>query len=88
MREAQFEYKCRRCGTVFTEGLTGTKKAESSLLEYISGLIPIFDVGIFVDKHVHSVCDLWIDEGKTLVQGQGIADLIGIRFVYEEDERG
>ncbi len=72
MKEIKFQYKCRKCGEVYTGGRTGEEGAQVRLTcEVFGHPIP--------ERH-------WGEEPRLLgvhhcKNGQGVADLIGYEVV-------
>ena len=65
MDEARFQYRCRRCEALFTEGVTGAARAEASLVQAIVGHRNVSIVPAMLTMHRCS-------DGC-----RGIADLVG-----------
>jgi len=78
MKVAKFQYKCRQCGEVYTDGITSVKNAKEILIN------AVFDFKIKLDIelpptmiNVHS-CKRYVGRN-----GEGVTDLIG--YVIKED---
>ena len=72
MKSARFEYRCRRCGVVFEEGVTSPKQAETFLIDAILNGV----------SHCNNSIPLTIKTPHRCNEsGMGVADLIGFRVI-------
>jgi len=79
MKEALFQYKCRQCGEIFTDGMISIKNAKIILIHVVFDFKMKLDIGLPPTMvNVHS-CKRYAGGN-----GEGVADLIG--YVIKEEK--
>lgn len=74
--EARFQYRCRLCGEVYTDGSSGTGIAYQILISTVLGVKLDRIMGIPPQLlSIHAACKM----------GLGVSDLLG--YVVEKDEK-